>query len=1145
TPTEARLAALWAPLLQVEQVGADDHFFEQGGHSLLATQLVSRIRATFGVELPLQTVFEAPTLSALALRLEAVGPRAPFMAPPLVAAPRTGAPPLSFAQQRLWLIEQIEPGGTAYNIPTVLRIRGRLDVPALGRAFGGLVERHESLRTTFASHEGEPVQLIHPASDFVLPVVDLSAVPDETREARARERIEAETQRPFDLLRGPLLRASLLRLSAEEHVLGVTLHHIVSDGWSMGVLVREVAALYADFASGRPSTLAALPLQYADFATWQRGWLRGGVLQQQLDYWRQQLDGAPSLLELPTDKPRPAVQSSRGDWLPFHLPPPLTEALLALCQREGTTPFMALLALWQLLLARYSGQDDVCVGSPIAGRTRSETEGLIGFFVNTLVLRTQVRPEASFRQLLAQVRSTTLAAYEHQDVPFEKLVEELQPRRSLSHSPLFQVMLSLQNTPDAPLRVLGGAEPLELSAVEPGLPAVKFDLNLSLALTPEGLSGALLYRTDLFEPATISRMSGHLRALLEAALAAPDTHVGDLPLLSAAERHQVLEGFNASPASFTAPSPLHVLVEARAALHPQRPAVACEGQVLTYAALDARANQLAWHLRSLGVGPEVRVGLCLERSVDMVVALLGVWKAGGAYVPLEPSQPAPRLRLLVEEVASPVVVTVARHAAAFTSTPAHVVRMDEDAGQLASHPTVAPLGGASAENAAYVLFTSGSTGRPKGVAVEHGQLFHYVRAATERLRLEECARFALVSTFAADLGNTVLFPCLCTGGLLHVLPQHLASSPSDVAAYFQRHPVDCMKIVPSHLAALLSAAEPRHVLPLKKLVLGGESTPSALLEQVRTLAPDCEVFNHYGPTETTVGVLAGLVPPRERAPVPLGRPLAHSRLYVLDARLQPVPVGVPGELFIAGAQVTRGYLGRPELTAERYLPDPHGPLPGARMYRSGDKVRWRLDGRVEFLGRADFQVKVRGFRVEPGEVAAVLREHSTVREALVVAREDVPGDKHLVAYVVASSEPVSAEALRAFLLERLPAYMVPSSFVTLEAIPLTANGKLDRQALPAPEGPSRATASVAPRTPTEERLAALWAGLLRVEAVSVEEDFFALGGHSLLATQVVSRVRQAFAVELPVRALFEAPTVAALAARIDSAARSQAPAILP
>ncbi|WP_164003037.1 non-ribosomal peptide synthetase, partial [Pyxidicoccus caerfyrddinensis] len=1148
TPTEEILASLWAALLRVEKVSAQDDFFALGGHSLLATQVVSRVRSSLGVELPLRALFEAPTVAALAARIDSARESAQgLVAPAIVPVPRTGPLPLSFAQQRLWFIDQLEPGGSSYSIPRFIRMQGSLDVGALRLSFEELVRRHEALRTTFLQQEGQPLQLISSHAELSLPVVDLSAMEPEAAREELQRRLREDTLRPFDLATGPLVRASMWKLGPAEHVLSLNLHHIVSDGWSMGVLVRELVSFYGAFSSGQSPQLPPLPIQYADFASWQRDWLQGAVLQGQLDYWKQQLSGAPALLELPTDRPRPAVQSQRGALLPVHLPLPLSEALSAFCQREGVTPFMALLAVWQLLLARYSGQDDVTVGSPIAGRTRGETEGLIGFFVNTLVLRSHVQPQATFRELLAHVRASTLAAYEHQHLPFEKLVEELQPQRSLSHSPLFQVMLVLNNAPPAELSLAG----LSFVPLEREAEATKFDLTLSLTQTPRGLSGSLSYRTDLFDASTVSRMVEHLQTLLEATLASPGARVGELPLLSPSERTRLLESFNATTELLSSEEPLHTLIAEQAARHPERPALACEGQVLTYGELDARANQLAWHLRALGVGPESCVALCLERSVEMVVALLAVWKAGGAYVPLDPAQPALRLQALVEEVSAPVVVTVSAFAASFVASHVSAVLLDEDSRLLTGLSTEAPPRQVHPENVAYVLFTSGSTGRPKGVAVSHGQLAHYVHSATQRLDLKDCESFALVSTFVADLGNTVLFPALCTGGLLHVLPQEIASSPAAVAEYFQRHAVDCMKLVPSHLAALMTAAEPRHVLPRKKLVLGGESSSWALMEQVRALAPDCEVFNHYGPTETTVGVLAGRVelPTAGSAPatVPLGRPLAHTRLYVLDERLQPVPVGVPGELFIGGAQVTRGYLRRPELTAERYLPDLYSPVPGARMYRSGDKVRWLADGRVEFIGRADFQVKVRGFRVEPGEIATVLREHPAVHEALVVAREEVPGDKRLVAYVVPSSEPVPAESLRAFLQQRLPAHMVPSAFVSLEAFPLTPNGKVDRKDLPAPEAPSSPEdAYVAPRTPTEELLAALWAEVLRVPRVGVNDHFFELGGHSLLATRLVSRIRAAFRTELPLRTIFEAPTLEALARRIDAQGTADsAPPLVP
>ncbi|NOK31919.1 amino acid adenylation domain-containing protein [Corallococcus exercitus] len=1065
--------------------------------------------------------------------------------PPLVPVPRSGPLPLSFAQQRLWFIDQLQPGTATYNIPFALRVQGALDVPALEQTFRALLHRHEALRTTFVVRDAEPFQEIHPADDFHLTVLDLGALPRAEREAEAQERATAEAVHPFDLARGPLLRASLIRIDSQEHVLLLTMHHIVSDGWSMDVLVREVAGLYGAFVQGRSSPLPELPVQYADYAVWQRSWLQGEVLEAQLGYWKQQLTGAPALLELPTDKPRPAVQSQRGASLPVHLP--LSDALTDFCQREGVTPFMALLAAFQVLLSRYSGQEDVSVGTPIAGRTRGETEGLIGLFINTLVLRSHVAPDASFRQLLGQVRDTTLAAYEHQHLPFEKLVEELQPQRSLSHSPLFQVMLVLQNAPASELSLAG----LSFQPLARDFEATKSDLTLSLSQTPHGLTGTLGYRTDLFEQATVTRMVEHLRVLLEAALASPDSRVSELPLLTDAEKRLLLTDFVSTEAPLPAPRSVHALFERRAALHPDAPAVACDGQVLTYGEMDARANQLAWHLRSLGVGTDSCVALCLERSVETVVALLGVWKAGGAYVPLDPAQPALRLQSLVQEVAAPVVVTVARHASAFASSSAHVVRLDEDAATLSRLRTDAPPGEAHPDSLAYVLFTSGSTGRPKGVAVAHAQLSTYVDSVTQRLGLEACSSFALVSTFVADLGNTVLFPALTTGGLLHVLSQECASSPAALADYFARHPIDCMKVVPSHLAALLTAPEPRHVLPRKRLVLGGESSTWALLQSVHALAPDCEVHNHYGPTETTVGVLAGRVhlPPANPAPasVPLGSPLAHSRLYVLDASLRPTPLGVPGELFVGGAQVTRGYLARPDLTAERYVPDPFSPSPGARMYRTGDRVRWLADGRVEFLGRVDFQVKVRGFRVEPGEIATVLRALPSVHEAVVVARQDSPGEARLVAYVVADSQDVSS--LRDNLKQRLPEYMVPSAFVFLEALPLTPNGKVDRKALPAPEASASSSDYVAPRTPTEELLASLWAEVLRLPRVGAQDQFFELGGHSLLATQLVARVRAAFGVELPLRSVFEAPLLTDLARRIDDAGKQasgvKAPPLVP
>ncbi|WP_342381799.1 non-ribosomal peptide synthase/polyketide synthase [Myxococcus stipitatus] len=1146
TALERKLAEVFEEVLGTKKrVGRKEDFFELGGHSLLATQVIARVRALTKVDLPLRALFESPTLETLAERIDSAShEETASEVLPLVAVTRTGPPPLSFAQHRLWFFDQLSPGSAAYNIPIHLRVEGALRVDALQRAFSTLVARHEVLRTHFALHEGEPIQVIREPTEFPLQVMDLSALPDsERQEAVRREAVEAAL-RPFDLGQPWLLRVSLLRLAPEVHVLSLVMHHIISDGWSLGVLVRELSALYVACTEGRAPPLAPLALQYADYATWQREWLKGARLEAQLDWWRQQLQGAPPHLELPTDAPRPAVLSHRGATVPVRLPSTLRDAVVALANQEGATPFMVLLAAFQVLLGRYAGQDDVSVGSPIAGRRYAETEGLIGFFVNTLVLRARMNPRDTFRELLARVRESTLGAYEHQDLPFEKLVEALHPVRDLSRSALFQVLFVLQNTPVEALELPALAlRPLETE----GTQAARFELTLNLGETSEGFDGILLFNTDLFTEATATRMVEHFRVLLESITANPGQRLSVLPLMSQAERRQVLETW----ATGTGPRlldtlPIHRLIERQAAMTPAALAVRCEESALSYGQLEARANQLAHHLRTLGVGPDVPVALCLERGVGLVVALLGVLKAGGAYVPLEPSQPVARLGLLMEEVSAPVVVTESRHVAAFGASGVRRVLLDGDAALLASHPVEAPAVPVMAEGLAYVLFTSGSTGRPKGVAVTHGALANYVQAATERLGLRECSSFALVSTFGADLGNTVLFPALLTGGELHVITQERAGNPVGMAEYFQRHPVDCVKMVPSHLSAWLTAPEPTQVLPRKRLVLGGESSSWALLEHLHALAPSLEVFNHYGPTETTVGVLAGRMAQGDSgragrpASVPLGTPLANTRVYVLDGALCPVPVGVPGELFIGGAQVARGYLGRPELTAERLGPDPFSSEPGARMYRTGDRVRWLADGRVEFLGRSDFQVKVRGFRVEPGEVAAVLREHPSVGDAVVVAREDVPGEQRLVAYVVSGRVRATADVLRGFARERLPAHMVPAAFVVLESLPLTPNGKLDRRALPVPEAGASGAAvgHEPPATPTEELLAAIWAEVLRVERVGRHDDFFALGGHSLVATQVVARLRSSLGVEVPLRALFEAPTLEGLARRVAQASRT-------
>ncbi|MFP2963496.1 amino acid adenylation domain-containing protein, partial [Myxococcus sp. 1LA] len=1135
TPTEALLCELFSQVLGVERVGIHDGFFELGGHSLLATQLVSRVREAFQAELPLRDVFEAPTVERLAQRLDTETSRA---SSPLVPAPtrvpRDGPLPLSFAQQRLWFLDQLEPASSSYNLPVAVKLTGALRIEALEQAFTTLTLRHESLRTTFNSRDGAPVQVIAAEPSIPLRVVDLSARADSERTSEAQRLLEQEAEHPFDLTRGPLLRTALLKLSAQEHVLVVVMHHIVSDGWSMGILVREVAALYEAYSQGLPSPLPELPLQYADHAVWQREWLQGEVLEAQLTWWKDQLLGASQALELPTDKPRPAVQTFRGSRRDAQWPHALWASVNALAHREGATPFMVLLAAFQTVLSRYSGQDDVSVGSPIANRTRTETEGLIGFFVNTLVLRARLSGNPTFRELLAQVRERTLGAYAHQDIPFERLVEELKPARDLSRSPLFQVMFVLQNTPSVELHL----PDLTLSGMVGESHTSKFDLTLELNETPEGVLVGAVYNSDLFEPETMDRLIGHLRVLVEAAVQAPDTRLAELPLLGEVERRRLLVEWNDTRTDFV-PRSIQALFEAQAARTPESLAVVAEDSRLTYGELNRKANQLAHHLRASGVGPDVPVGLFLDRSASALVGLWGILKAGGAYVPLDVTSPAERLRGVLADAGARALVTQSALADSLRWDAGAVVRLDSDAPALAERSDRNPAPMVAPENLAYVIFTSGSTGKPKGVAVEHRQLVNYVEGVSGRLALPEGASFASVSTLAADLGHTAVFPTLCRGGALHLLSRERASDPSALAALFEREAVDCLKIVPAHLQALLASGRPERVLPRQRLVLGGDVSDWALMDRVHALAPDLMVFNHYGPSETTVGVLTLQV---ERGPqgrvsssVPLGRPIPNARVYVLDARLRPVPVGIPGELCIGGRTVGRGYLGRADLTAERFVPDAYSDEPGARMYRTGDRARVLADGRVEFLGRMDYQLKVRGYRVELGEVEAALERHPAVRESVVVAHEAAAEGKRLVGYAVPKpGYTLDVESLRDFLGQTLPEYMVPQALVVLDALPLTPNGKVDRKALPAPDFQAVDTEGfVAPRTATEEILAGLFAEVLGLERVGAHSGFFDLGGHSLLATQAISRIRAAFGVELPLRDLFEAPTVAALAERVD------------
>jgi amino acid adenylation domain-containing protein len=1035
----------------------------------------------------------------------------------------SGPCPLSFAQQRLWFLNQFEPDSPIYNMPKAVRMSGALNAGALQQTLDVIVARHEALRTTFTSIDGNPVQVIAESQPIELTVIDLREWPEAQRDAEAQRWLEKEAQRPFDLVHDRPLRATLLRLDATEHVLLLTTHHIASDGWSTGVLISELVALYDAFADGQPSPLRELPIQYADFALWQRDWLQGEVLEAQLAYWRQQLGGSLPVLELPTDRPRPAVQTYRGAKQSLLLPKTLMEALQALSRREGVTLFMTLLAAFQTLLHRYTGQDDLLVGSPIAGRTRIELEGLIGFFVNTLVLRTDMSGNPTFRELLGRVREVALGAYAHQDLPFEKLVEELQPARDLSHSPLFQVMFILQNVPRAALELAG----LTLTPVEVDSGTAKFELTLSMAESADGLRGVWEYNTDLFEAATICRLAGHFQTLLEGIVTDPAQRLSALPLLTDVERQQLLVGWNATQAEYPQETCLHELIEAQVERTPDAVAVVFDGESLTYRELNARANRLAHYLRRRGVGPEVLVGISLERSLEMVVGLLGILKAGGAYMPLDPAYPPARLAFMLEDSQAPVLLTQQRSVEGLLAPQAQVVCTDADWAAIAREPEENPANGTAAAQLAYVIYTSGSTGQPKGVQIPHRAVVNFLRSMCQQPGLTAQDTLLAVTTLSFDIAALELFLPLSVGARVVLVSRAVATDGRQLLQTLADTKATVMQATPATWHLLLEAGWAGS--PQLTVLCGGEALPRELAQQL--LARAAAVWNLYGPTETTIWSAVAKVEPGD-GPVPIGRPIANTQFYLLDRHLQLVPIGVPGELHIGGAGVAQGYLNRPELTAERFIVDPFSDEPTARLYRTGDLARYRPDGALECLGRIDQQVKLRGFRIEPGEIEAVLTQCPGVQQAVVLVREDLPGDKRLVAYLIPDREPVPTPSeLQSFLKKTHPDYMVPSAFVFLDAWPLTPNGKVDRRALPAPEWarPEQGRAVGEPSDMLELQLTKIWEEVLGTRPIGVQDDFFALGGHSLLAVRLFVQIEKTFGRKLPLATLFQARTVEQLA----------------
>jgi amino acid adenylation domain-containing protein len=1134
TPTEEIIAGVWEEVLGCRGVGVDENFFDCGGHSLAGVRVLLRLRSLLGVQLGLPVLFESPTVAALAARVdELVRDKTGDDSPPLRAYLSRGERcAASSAQRRTWFFEQMEPGKAVYHIPLAVRLCGGLDAAALEDAFSTVVRRHEALRTTFAVADGEPLQIVHSESPFRVAVSDLTTLPAESRAGVMQRIISEEVARPFDLA-ATLLRARLVRLGEEEHLLILVVHHIICDGWSLSILMRELSALYR--AEAVP-TLPPLAVQYGDYALWQRDYLESGVEEKQVAYWREQLAGAPPVLKLPADRPRPASRSYRGALHRFEVPPALTSALRSPARREGATLYMSLVAALKALLLRYTGETDIVVGVPVANRTRPELEPLVGCLVNTLPLRTRLSGELSFVELLRRVRRTTLDAYAHQDVPFERLVEALRLDRGLSHNPLFQTLLVMQ-PPVADGLALAGLE------VEPvALPhdTAKFDLLLSFTELDGGLDASIEYSVELFDADTVARMSDHFLNLIAGVADAPETRLSALPILTDAERRLIAE-MNDNATVYPRESNVSELFAAQAEQFPDTLAVIDADERLTYAELNRRANQLAHHLRRHGVGPESRVGICVERSAAFVTALLGALKAGGAYVPLDPTYPAERLSYMLADAGVSVLITTTpllgrlpRAALSERGTP--VIRLDADRAALALEATGDPRVVVSPANMAYVIYTSGSTGRPKGVVVNHRAIVRLVRS-TNYVRLGGDDVMAQVSNASFDALTFEVWGALLNGGRLVVLPAEVILSPEEFAEGIRREGITTMFLT-SALFTRVAAERPDAFATMRQLLVGGDAVdPHSARAVLRAGAPE-RLLNGYGPTETTT--FAAWYHIREVAEaartLPIGGPLSNTQLYVLDAECRPAPVGVEGELFIAGDGQARGYLGHAGLTAERFIPNPFSRQGGERMYRTGDAARLSAGGVIEFLGRRDRQVKIRGFRVEPGEVEVALTEHPSVSAAAVVARHEDAGGRVLTAYVTpAAASTLSAPELRGFLKERLPEYMIPSAFVVLERLPLTANGKVDRGALPPPHDPFDRPDEQGqpPASDLEGELLGIWCELFGRRDIEARDNFFELGGHSLLAAQVVSRVRTQLGFELKLRDLFATPTVAELARLLE------------
>ncbi len=1136
TPIVGVVAGIWCEVLKRDQVGQFDDFFSLGGHSLLVTQVMARVREVFGVDLPLRDFFEAPVLNDLAGRIDvAMKGKHNLTSLPIERVDRTGELPLSFAQQRLWFLDQMEPGNPFYSVPAAVRLKGDLDVAALEQTFNEIVRRHESLRTSFIPVDGNPVQVIVPHLTLTLEFIDLSELDETQREAEAMRRVAEDGRKPFDLTTAPLLRPVLMKLADDDHVLLFSMHHIVSDVWSRGVLIRELRALYLAFSQKQSSPLPELPLQYADYAAWQRNWLRDETLESQLSYWKQQLNGAPAVLELPTDRPRPPVQSLNGGQERLVLPTTLLEAVRAFGRREGVTTFMTLLAAFNALLYRLTGRTDIVVGAPIANRDRIDLEGIIGFFTNTLVLRTDITGDPSFSDLAKRVREVALGAYTHRDLPFEALVEVLQPERDLSYSPLFQVMFVHQVRMVEDFELPG----LTLSSMGVDNGSAKFDITLFLVEGSGTLAAMLEYNKDIFDASTAKRALRLFENILTAALAEPTKPVGELELLSPAERQQIVGEWNETSHDFNRRRLIHLGFEEQVERTPDSPAVTFGSERLTYRDLNRRANQLAHYLQANGVGPDVLVGIYMERSLDTVISMLAILKAGGVYVPLDATYPKERLSFMVADAPTSLCLTQARLKDKIAGTIPNLVSLDEEWERLSHERDDNPVCTLTPDNLAYVVFTSGSTGRPKGIAMRHEALFNLATWLIDDQNPQPGDRTLQFASLNFDTSNLEMFTTWCTGGTLMLISEEVRHNISSLLNFLVEAGINRLFLPFVVLQQIVEIAESEGPIPysLREVNVAGEQLQiNSQVVSFFSKLEGCVLHNHYGPSEchaVTTHTLDGDCNAWPALP-PIGKPIYNTQIYLLDHRLQPVPIGASGELYIGGVSLARGYFNRPDLTATAFVPNPFAESPGSRLYRTGDLARYLPDGTIEFLGRIDHQVKIRGFRIEIGEVEAALRSHPDVQEIAVSAQGVRAEEKRLVAYVVPRKDArldTLANDLRQHVREKLPEYMIPAAIVLLDQMPLTSDGKVNRRALPEPQ-PGRRELSeefVGPRNPVEEVMAGIWSEVLGLDRVGIHDNFFHLGGHSLLATRVVSRLREAFGTPFPLRKIFEEPTVAGLA----------------